>query len=194
MHIETVQGQALREHIDDVARLRMLVFEEFPYLYKGSLEYEQRYLQSYVTAESARVVLARDEHEVVGASTVIGLWEAETVFREPFIARGQSVRDVAYFGESVLLPTARGQGVGHRFFDEREAHARTLGCAWTVFCAVERAADHTLRPADYRELHSFWLGRGYERQADLPVSLSWLDVDQPAPTSKRLTFWTRRFG
>ncbi len=194
MELEATAGRRLLDHILDVARLRIDVFEEYPYLYRGSLDYERQYLQSYLSADSAMVVLAKDAGAVVGASTVIGLWQAEAEFRQPFISRGQALEAVAYFGESVLQKEYRGRGIGHRFFDEREAHARRLGCQWAAFCAVERDADHPLRPAGYRALHEFWSGRGYVRQPDLQVRLSWLDVDQPAPTSKVLTFWIRRLS
>ena len=35
--------------------------------------------------------------------------------------------------ESVLLPAWRGRGMGHRFFDLREEHARSLGRRWAAF-------------------------------------------------------------
>ena len=68
-------------------------------------------------------------------------------FQKPFIERGFALGQVFYFGESVLLPAYRGQGLGHRFFDEREDYARRLGrFNTTAFCAVERAEDDPRRP------------------------------------------------
>ena len=40
MHFEIIQGPAIEPHIDDLARLRISVFRDFPYLYDGSHEYE----------------------------------------------------------------------------------------------------------------------------------------------------------
>jgi hypothetical protein len=79
-----------------------------------------------------------------------------------------------------------------RFFEEREAHARSLGgFDRYAFCAVVRPADHPLRPADYQPLDSFWNKRGYQRQPALGASYTWKDIDQPAETSKRLEFWLK---
>ena len=74
---------------------------------------------------------------------------------------GLAAEDVFYCAESVLQERYRGQGVGHRFFDLREAHARALGFSWSVFCAVIRPQQHPLRPAGYRPLDPFWRRRGY---------------------------------
>jgi hypothetical protein len=49
------------------------------------------------------------------------------VIKAPFIAAGGNVDHIFYFGESVLLPQFRGMGIGHHFFDEREAAARAAG-------------------------------------------------------------------
>ena len=67
-------------------------------------------------------------------------------FAAPFAAAGFDLADTFYCGESVLLPDYRGRGVGHRFFDLREAQARKIGRRWCCFCAVIRPDDHPLRP------------------------------------------------
>ena len=56
--IARFSGPALAGYLDDVARLRMEVFREFPYLYDGTLEYERNYLKKYVRCAQAVVVVA----------------------------------------------------------------------------------------------------------------------------------------
>lgn len=50
---KTVSGSAVAAYIGDVARLRIAVFYEFPYLYDGSTEYEQRYLQKFIDCDES---------------------------------------------------------------------------------------------------------------------------------------------
>ena len=38
--IQVVTGSAIAPYVDDLARLRMQVFRDFPYLYDGTYEYE----------------------------------------------------------------------------------------------------------------------------------------------------------
>ena len=51
LEIQVVSGQGLLPYVEAVAKLRMTVFREYPYLYDGSREYEQRYLQTYIEAQ-----------------------------------------------------------------------------------------------------------------------------------------------
>lgn len=101
------------------------------------------------------------------------------------------IQSVFYCSESVLLPSHRGRGLGHAFFDAREAHARALGFAWSAFCAVERPDDHPAKPADYRPLDAFWRKRGYQCQDDMTTTFAWKDVDQPGETDKVMRTWLK---
>lgn len=191
--VKPVTGDELRAALPDLARLRMAVFREFPYLYAGSLDYEQHYLETYVQAPGAFVALARDGERVVGASTALPLTQETAELRRPFEQSGEfDVSEVLYFGESVLLPEYRGRGLGHAFFDQREGYAQQLGLPVTAFCAVQRPDDHPARPTPYRDLHAFWRARGYTERLGLHTTLSWQDLGEQAETPKPMRFWVRR--
>ncbi len=177
----------------DVARLRIEVFRAFPYLYDGDVSYEERYLDTYAQSADSLWVLALDGERVVGASTGLPLADEDDAFKQPFIERGIDPRQVFYFGESVLLPTYRGLGLGHRFFDAREAHARALGrFDWTAFAAVDRAADDPRRPAGHRDNDAFWAKRGYQRQPGMGFGLRWKELGEADESEKPLTYWLRK--
>ncbi|KRE89306.1 GNAT family acetyltransferase [Frateuria sp. Soil773] len=192
VRIETCTGAQVAAHLDDLARLRIAVFRDYPYLYDGDAAYERDYLATYARSPGSVFVLARDGDTVVGAATGIPLAEEGEAFRRPFLARGCLLAEVYYFGESVLLPAYRGQGIGHRFFDGREAQARRLGCRLAAFCAVERADDDPRRPADYRPHDAFWRKRGYRRQEAMFCTLDWKERGDDAASGHRLRFWLRR--
>ncbi|WNL47857.1 GNAT family N-acetyltransferase [Dyella sp. BiH032] len=188
----TCAGEAVAPYVRDLARLRIAVFREYPYLYEGDAAYEQRYLTAYARSPRSVFVLALDEGRVVGASTGLPLADDGEAFHRPFLERGLPLDEVFYFGESVLLGDYRGQGIGHRFFDEREAHARRLGgFRLTAFCAVERAEDDPRRPAGYRPNDAFWRKRGYERQEDMFCMLAWKEPGDAEPRGHSLRFWLR---
>lgn len=185
-----LRGPELHPYVGELARLRTLVFRDYPYLYGGDPTYEERYLGRYRQAPDLLAVLALDGEQVVGVSTALPLAQEDDAVRRPLQAAGHDPDTVLYLGESVLLPAYRGQGAGHRFFDEREAHARALGLKCAAFCAVERPEDHPLRPADYRPLHAFWTRRGY-RSTEVFAHLSWRDLGGASETVKPLRFWLR---
>lgn len=195
VRVTTCVGPAVAPHLDDLARLRITVFRDWPYLYEGDLGYERHYLAAYANSPRSVFVLALDDERVIGASSGIPLADDGEAFQRPFRERGMAVDEVFYFGESVLLPAYRGQGLGHCFFDEREAHARRLGgFAWTAFCAVERAANDARCPAGHRPNDAFWRKRGYQRQDDMFCTLSWAECGDEGECAHRLRFWLRPLG
>ncbi|MEX0308056.1 MAG: GNAT family N-acetyltransferase [Ruegeria sp.] len=189
--VRTLAGSTLNNALDDVARLRIEVFHAWPYLYDGDLEYERKYLQSYIDSDRAIVVGAFDGETLVGASTGAPLEDHADDFAAAFEGAGLTLSDIFYCAESVLLPEYRGQGAGHSFFDQRETHARALGFRKCAFCSVVRPADHPMRPDHYRPLDAFWRSRGYEPLAGVVAQFSWKDRDNDVETPKPLQFWIR---
>jgi len=192
--VEPLTGEALQGRLDDLARLRIEVFRDYPYLYDGDLAYERRYLASLASSRDAVIVVASDDGVVVGASTGAPLADQAAEVVAPFRARGDNVDDIFYFGESVLRRSHRGRGIGVRFFDLREAHARHHGFGMAVFCAVIRPDLHPRRPADHVPLDAFWGHRGYAPLAGYQCEMSWRELDEAAETPKRMQFWFRRLG
>ena len=190
--VRALRGEAAAAALEDVARLRIAVFRDFPYLYDGSLDYERRYLAPYAASDTALIVGAFDGARLVGAATGAAMEDHASDFAEPLAEAGLAPEAVFYCAESVLLPAYRGRGLGHRFFDLREAHARELGRPWSAFCAVIRPPDHPARPRDYRPLDAFWRKRGYEPVPGAVARFSWQDLGAAAETEKPLQMWSRR--
>ncbi len=189
--LRTLTGAALDAALDDVARLRIAVFRDWPYLYDGTLQHECDYMATYRNSKSAIVVGAFDGTAQVGAATGTPMEDHAGEFSAPFATQNIPLNQIFYCAESVLLPSHRGQGLGHGFFDIREAHARALGRRHVAFCSVIRPEDHPLRPADARSNHAFWRGRGYAPLAGVVAEFDWLDVGQTVPSRKSLQFWMR---
>ena len=179
---------------DDLARLRIEVFRDFPYRYEGDLDYERRYLATYLSQEGAAIIGAFDGPRLVGAATASPLANHFAEFAQPFAERGLDIADFYYFGESVLERAYRGQGVGVRFFEEREKAARQDGFSNCLFSAVVRPDDHPLRPSDYRPLDEFWRKRGYRRLEGFLTRFSWRDVGETRETEKPMEFWIKELA
>ncbi|MGE3675680.1 MAG: GNAT family N-acetyltransferase [Polyangiaceae bacterium] len=181
----------MREARDALAALRVSVFRDFPYLYAGSLSYELEYLEVYFRSASAFSAVVWHGDEAVGATTMLPLVDAEAEVQKPFVEAGHELSGLAYFGESVLLREFRGRGLGVKFFELREAHARSLGLSRATFCAVDRPVDHPLRPAGYVPNDRFWQHRGYRKVPELQARFSWPDIGDSESTSKTMTFWLK---
>jgi len=190
--IKHLSGKAIEPWIPDLARLRIAVFRDFPYLYDGTLDYEEHYLQTYLETPDSIAVLALDGDKVIGASTGLPMADETPEFQRPFVEQGYDPAKVFYCAESVLLREYRGRGVYKHFFTGREGHARKLGrFDWCCFCGVQRPADHPLRPVDYVPLDAIWTKFGYQKHPELRTSYSWKDVDKSEETDHEMVFWLK---
>jgi GNAT superfamily N-acetyltransferase len=191
LRFETLRGSALHPWLPALARLRIAVFREWPYLYEGDEAHEARYLRTYAEGPDAAAFVAFDADRPVGAATCEPMAETHASVRGAFVQAGLDPAQYCYFGESILLPAYRGQGAGVRFFELREAHARALGLPRTTFCAVHRAPTDPRRPPGYTPLDSFWRKRGYQPCPGLSCSMTWREVGAGAETPQVLDFWER---
>lgn len=189
------EPSAIRAVVTELARLRIGVFREFPYLYDGSLDYEREYLEVYASTPGVIVVIVRDPADadrIVGAATGMPLAGEHEELLAAFRETEMPIDALYYCAESVLEPAFRGHGIGHAFFDRREAQARAMGFKECCFLAVDRPEDHPRRPAGYRPLDGFWTKRGYRLEPSFKASFSWQDLDETAPSPKLMSLWRRR--
>jgi GNAT superfamily N-acetyltransferase len=186
------QGQDIETVFDDLAALRITVFKAFPYLYEGSIDYERGYLDTYFKSKNALLFAVYDGSKMVGATTCIPLADEMPEVKLPFEQAGFDLDTVFYFGESILLPEYRGLGLGHRFFDEREKHAKSFNTyKKTCFCAVKRPENHPLMPENYKALDDFWAKRGYHKEPTLQSQFEWTDIGETKSTFKPMVYWMR---
>lgn len=193
LRFETLDPACTDTHelLATLGKMRLEVFREYPYLYEGTLDYETRYLRTYLKPR-ARIFLAYDQGEVVGATTCIPMADEEDAFKKPILTAGLNPEEILYLGESVLRSTYRGQGAGVEFFNLRETYARSLpGIRKTMFCAVARPTGDPKRPPGYRQLDAFWAKRGYTRVPGLAAQYEWIELGDTTETQHTMTYWLK---
>ena len=94
LDVTSVTGPGIYKILPDLARLRMIVFRDWPYLYDGTLEYEEKYLATFAAAKGAVVVTAYDGKDMVGASTAAPMIEHAGEFGEPFKKAGYDLTKI----------------------------------------------------------------------------------------------------
>lgn len=187
--VQSFTGNRAHAYKTALARLRIEVFREYPYLYDGSVEYEEKYLDTFLQAKDSIIVVAFADDKVVGVSTGIPLENEPPAIQQPWIDGGYAPDQIFYFSESVLDKTYRGQGIGVKFFTEREKWAKKLGYPLAVFCGVIRASDHPDKPTDYVSLEPFWKKRGFQKKEGYTCKMSWKEISEVEESEKELQFW-----
>lgn len=184
-------GSEIESVLNELAGLRIQTFFEYPYLYEGSLDYEKKYLNRYLKSAKSFFFGLWDKDQLIGATTGLPLTDEDPAFQKPFLDQKKNINEIFYFGESLLLPTYRGQKLGHLFFNEREAFAVEKNqFSTTCFCSVIRPDNHPLKPDNYRPHNQFWTSRGYQKNQML-AQLDWQDRNETSESSKSLEFWTK---
>lgn len=193
IRFQSFKGPEIGKYIDHLADLRIGVFREYPYLYDGDAGYERKYLQRYLNCDHCLIILAFDDRSAIpiGASTAIPLVNEIENTKQPFLDQGLKLDSFCYFGESVVNPHYRGQGIGRRFFEMREAHAMALNLSHACFCAVVRPDNHPSKPAQYYSNEAFWERLGYRKQANLETDYSWKEIGGEEEESHSMQFWTK---
>jgi GNAT superfamily N-acetyltransferase len=185
-------GKEISPYIHRLARLRIDVFREYPYLYDGTPNYEENYLNTYVQSSESIAIMVFDGDHLVGASTGLPLTDETDEFKKPFTDQGLNIKRVFYCGESILMPDYRGRGIYSTFMQNREHFARKLNRFDTIcFCAVQRPVDHPLRPPDYHTLDPVWRKYGYEKKPELAAKYRWKDISDQEETYKKMVFWVK---
>lgn len=189
--IEVFRGAELRARLDALAFLRIAVFEDYPYLYCGDIAYEHAYLKSFSGADGAVLVGACAEDRLIGAATAAPLSQYNAAWHAMFKKRGLGDHTIFYFGESVLLSEYRQRGIGHLFFDEREALARQAGATMATFLSVMRPPDHPACPSDYFAPEEFWRRRGFLPFDGLTTTLDWEEHGSDGEIPHDMQFWVK---
>ncbi|RLQ88285.1 GNAT family N-acetyltransferase [Notoacmeibacter ruber] len=191
IRLQAYRGAEAGSLVDGLAALRIKVFADWPYLYEGDREYEARYLGHFLAGEGAFVAAAFDGDQLVGAATAAPLVQHMDDIAEPVRALDLDPAAIFYLSESVLLSEYRGSGIGHRFFDMREAEAMRQGFRASMFCAVDRQPDDPRRPSDARSLEPFWRTRGYRKIDGPKAHISWRERGHSDESDHTLTLWLR---
>lgn len=192
--IKDFSGPEAKKYFREIADIRIGMFKEYPYLYLGSYEYEQDYLDIYFKSENSRILLVFDGHNIVGFSNAIPLNEEMDEIQAPFVREGRQLSDYLYIGEVMIFPSYRGQGVLRAFFEYHEAYAKKLGLTNMTLMTVERAANHPLKPVDYKALEPIWEHFGFHKSSSLNISLSWNQIDTGQEEVNQLASWVKTLG
>ncbi len=191
LRIIRLKGNEILPFIADLAKLRIEIFRNYPYLYEGDLEYENNYLTTYVSCPESIMILVLENDHIVGASTAIPLEFETAQCQKPFIDQGMNIQNIFYLGESVLLPEYRGRNIYRHFFHERELAATEYGCHATTFCAIERSPNDSRRPKNYVTLDKIWEHFGYKKYPELCAYYEWKEIGEKTISNKPLIFWLK---
>ena len=186
-------GKDIEQYFDDICRIRITVFKEWPYLYEGTVEYEREYLTHYFENDRSLCILIIADKKVVGISTSMPLAGEHEEFKKPVADFGFDISKIFYYSETCLLKEHRGKGIYRKIFSLREEHVKSFGDDYhkVCFCSVIRPAEHPLKPKDYRPLEETWKRYEFYKVDGLTMTFLWTDIGENKETRKNLSVWMK---
>jgi GNAT superfamily N-acetyltransferase len=192
IHVRSFTGSGLKPYLHSVAKLRMDVFREYPYFEEPDLDRETQTLRKIFSHRESIGVVIFDNTTIVGASIGYPLALEEPFLQKPFKERRMEIDSYFTFGDSVLLKAYRGRGIGHHFFDAREAHvAHHKKYKHICFCFPEHFETDPKAPKDFIPLSDFWRKRGYTQHPEMKGTLSWKTIGEAQPSEKQMVYWIK---
>jgi hypothetical protein len=192
IHVRSFTGLGLRPYIHSVAKLRLEVFKEYPYFKDPDLAEEMRHLRKISCCKESISVLIFDGTTLVGVSIGYPLESAEPSLLGVWKGRHQEISSYFYFENPALLKHYRGRGIGHHFFDAKEAHVvHYKKYKHICFCAPESLECVPDRPSDFISPSDFWRKRGYIHHPEIKGTLSWKKNGEAHPKEHRMSFWVK---
>ena len=196
LRLETRYGKDITPFIPEVAAIRIRGFRAFPYLYEGTLDYEQKYLTMYTTEPRAMLIRVLDGDRVAAVATATPLQcNCDIVADAPVLMRraGFAPESFFYYAEIVVLPEYRGRGIAPMIYAERLEAARRFGFTNLCLASVVRADDHPLRPRDYKPAERVWIKDGFE-PTNVGFTYDWPTIQPDGSVrdeANPMQFWVR---
>lgn len=175
---QLLTGATIADGLNDMATLRLDIFEEYPYLYQGDREDELNYLSTYADAPDACAILAYDGSSIIGAATGMPIIHEAEQMRDAFAGTTLPFNEIYFVGELLFRPAYRNCGLGRKLLGRLESHIRSLDSYHKLTCAtVERPDDHPLRPRNFIPITRFLARTGFVRLPGVSTHFRWRETD-----------------
>jgi GNAT superfamily N-acetyltransferase len=187
-------GPGIVSFLDTLASLRVDIFREYPYLYKGNTDNELSYLRIYTTSPEAVLITVNHAESLAGAVTAIPLKDEMEELTAPFAGSDYPVDKIFYIGELLFYPSYRNKGLGTQLLETVERHVRSTGNYTHLTCAtVVRPYDHPQRPEAYVHIDHFLHRNRFVPLPTVTTSIVWQELDGIS-RDHTMQFWIKELS
>ena len=194
LRIEAISGEKLRAFVPGLARLRIEVFRDWPYLYDGGLDYEEDYLGRFLRAPDHVAICAFDGVKLVSTWHFMQPGDAFDAIND---AADGWLSPLAYLVAAIFPAIAIRQAISYWRQPDNEQMLRT---ALAVMCAVSFSAISHIWPwyliwtlALAALAPNWWLSRfilGLAILAPFTVVVWWIPEAEGAKNLVALTMYS----
>jgi len=196
MEVKLLKGFEITPFIEEVSKLRIKFFREFPYLYEGNMDYELEYMQGFANNENSLLCIVEVDSKVVACLTGMPLASEADILKgceKQFEELGHLPSELFYFGEAIVLPEFRGKALTKSMHDKMLESAKANGFSKSCLATVIREKDDPRRPENYWSVYSLCRDLGYCK-VPIVMPFSWPTIQPNGDTVEKmndLKFWLK---
>lgn len=197
LQFQKIVGKEILDHIDQVAEFRIRYFQDFPYLYVGNLEYEQRYLDGFAQDEKAVLVkISNSKGDLLGISTGLPLVTCSDILKgasDLFESAGHDANNFYYYGEIILDYSLRGKGILRTVYGLQDKYSQGLGFTRVAIATVVREQNDPRKPRNFFDSDVLWRRLGFKR-SPIEFSYSWPTIQKCGrveETQNTMVYWMK---
>lgn len=197
IEIEMKLGKEIAPFVDDVGKIRLDLFKEYPYLYAGDLAGERKYLSLYTLDPHSILAIAKVNEQFAGISIGTPLLGKANLFpdaKQLFESIQLKAAECYYYGDVLILKPYRGLSIVTKFFHKQDVLIKSWGYKYACSMTVIREEDHPLKPKNYQSDDAIGKHFGYTKTA-IKIKVNWPTM-QPDYSVKNmdneLVFWVKK--
>lgn len=197
---ELSTGEDILDKVRDIALFRIKYFKDYPYLYEGSLEYEEEYLCEYSKDQKSLVITIHNkEKKIVGVSTSIPLISSAkivTTAKDLFLSSGLNPSNFFYYGEIILDYSIRQKGLSRKIYNLQDMHAHRLGYRSIAIATVIRDGEDSLGQRSRIFADPLWTALGFKK-TDILFSYNWPTIFPDGSiqnTDNKMVYWVKHLS
>lgn len=176
-----------------LAALRSAYFADYPYLRAPDERAALDEMRRLCLDPEVVIVTAHDGDVLAGCIIAAPIREADAGRYDDWFERnGLDPSRWMHALYTLTWPGYHRQGVNAAMGDLVTAELARRGIEGRIAMVIQRPQDDPKAPAGWRDPVGFFLRRGYEHTGIAPLTVSWTDIGDDAPTPKRYIFMVKR--
>ncbi len=191
LRVESLTGAEAKKYFEELARLRIEIFREYPYLYDGTPDYEKPYLERYFKSGHSRILLVLDGEKVRGMATYIPMSCEEDEIKAPFVKLKLDISRYLYIGEFILEPQCRGKKIFNVFMDYAQALLKELSLEKLAIMTIKTSPNDRLRPKNYQSVNVLYRRLGFQKIENSEVEFTYKSSATGQTQPHTMYFWQR---
>jgi GNAT superfamily N-acetyltransferase len=181
--IRFLKGSEILPYQEEIAKLNIEVFKEYPYFYDGNLQEQIEFHKIYVNSPEGVAFLAEIDGHCVGVALGIPMTHFLPDYQKALTSKGIFLEGIFYLGEFIIRKDYRHQKIGYQLYEKLKAYAKTK-YKNLLYSEVVPTSDP---PVGYRSIQTLF--KDFSLLPNVSCEFSWKELGTNQLIPHTMVFW-----